>query len=115
MMNKYEETLTRLVRKFGNGIWFKNDNVKVGYSFADAMFDYKILPYGVKGDIFIISEYEDILKSAIYNGWEDVFKHNSDVQFVISKDCAKKGNFVTWQQFKDVLDRKEQRPDIVSL
>ena len=112
-MNKYEEKMTNVVQDFSDGIWFKNDNVKVGYSFAETVCDYKNLPYGVEGDIFIISEYEDILKSAIYNNWEDVFKNNLDVKFVINKDCAEKGNFITWQQFKDALDDKG-KVDIVS-
>ena len=107
-MNKYEEKMTSVVRDFSGGIWFKNEDVKVGYSFAETIFN-----YGVDGDVFVISEYDGILSTLLYDNWEDLFAQNPDVEFAITRDCAHNGNFVTWQQFKDALDDKS-RVNIVS-
>ena len=109
-MNKYEEKMTQLVKDFSDGIWFKNDNVKVGYSFAEVFIDDTD-----ENDfsINIESEEQDLLSSDLFDSWEDVFKQTPNLEFVISRDCAERGNFITWQQFKDALDDKG-KVDIVS-
>lgn len=99
MDKKYENALMSGIKAFSeHSFWFKNDNVKVGYSYASIDIDDEC------GYFTVFSEDENVVESGDYDGWWDFFENNEDVQFVITRDCAEDNEFVTWDQFKAAID-----------
>ncbi len=100
-MDKYEKAFSDILGEFDEkGFWFKNEFVKVGFSYAEVFLDTD------DGAINIECDCESALNEMIYNTWEEFFEHFKDLKFVFTLDCAISGNFVTWNDFKDIIDGK---------
>lgn len=100
-MDKYEQAFNDSLNEFiVTGFWFKNECVKIGFSYAEVDFDSN------DNSISIGTDCESALNEYIYENWNDFFEHFPNLEFILTKDLALDDNFITWGDFKDIIDGK---------
>lgn len=102
-MSKYNDKFNDILNIYKDtGFWYKNKNVKIGFSYANVYIDYD------DGAINVDAEDEEVFSMSdfTYGCWDDFFDDFKDLKFVFTVDCAIEDNFITWNEFKKVVDGK---------
>lgn len=107
-MSKYEKSFNTILNMLNEkGIWFKNDAVKIGFSYAEICFD------DTDGAITLYADCETAIDECIYESFEKLFEHFPKLEFNFCLESSLNGNFATWSEFKDIVDGKSNKTLLV--
>lgn len=100
MKNKYEKAFNDLFYYFStDGFFFKTKQTKIGFSFVEMV--------EVQNGFDIEPECSFAETQMItYHNWEYFFTVNKDLEFSFGNYNALNDNFITWEEFKDIIDGK---------
>lgn len=99
-MNKYEKRLLNILELYDEmGLWIEDDSCKIGFSYIEI----EKFENGHNPSFEIIRAENN--KVPIYEEYYlEELMINLDEKFVITKDKAIEGNFVSWDEFKKAVD-----------
>lgn len=99
-MNKYEEKLLNILEMYNEmSLWIEDNSCKIGFSYIEIEKfedDYNPSFEIVMADNSKVPIYEECHLEELMT--------RLDEKFVITKDKAIEGNFVSWEEFKKAVD-----------